>query len=412
MAEATTPTPFEGETAINSQSGYARELLTKVVGSTPSIGQNKEIRSALNALGELVTRQGHVNIPTTSTTHSLINRSLSEVDAGKLERPPWPVVKEMLERATKYPTMAFAVIFPFFKMRNLFEIFEEGYEDPGHCDAPRRILAYGVGYNLFTVFSTMPWSGALDTSNLRRYAVMCKYHMEVAVSQLDVFIPASYENVMALVLGAACAIEMCKPSLAWVLTTMAAGTSQIMGYHRYQTFQNDKEEERNSKIHLFWMIYMFDKQLSLRLGRASVIQDWDMSLPLITSTPTPAAMALGANQMITYWIKVAKVQGQTYEKLFSPAAFLTSPEARTRTAIDLVNAMNQAWYERGEASAMDVSPLTIGEDLSKRRKIALASPNDTEVPSKRKRLGQPPFGASLPPDEYIQGMIDLDSRGC
>lgn len=236
-----------------------------------------------------------------------------------------------------------------------------------------------------------------------------KYHMEVAISQLDVFIPASYENVMALILGAACAIEMCKPSLAWVLTAMAAGTSQNLGYHRYQTFQDDEEEERNSKIHLFWMIYMFDKQLSLRLGRASVIQDWDMSLPLITATPTPAAMALGASQMMTYWIKVAKVQGQTYEKLFSPGAFRNSPEVRVTTAIELIKAMNQAWFERGEASLLDFTPLTTGDDLSKRRK-AMASPNDTEVPSKRKRFVQQPFGTSLPPDEYIQGMVILACR--
>jgi hypothetical protein len=84
---------------------------------------------------------------------------------------------------------------------------------------------------------------------------------------------------MALLLGAACAIEMCKPSLAWALTTMAAGQSQELGYHRYQTFQNDDDEERISKVHLFWMIYMFDKQLSLRLGRASVIQDTYPSSP-------------------------------------------------------------------------------------------------------------------------------------
>ncbi|KAF2629040.1 hypothetical protein BU25DRAFT_457294 [Macroventuria anomochaeta] len=406
ITESTTPAPFEGETAINSQSGYARELLTKVVGSTPSIGQNEEIKSALSALGDIVTHQGHVTVPTASTTNSLINRALSDVDPGKLERPPWPAVKEMLERALEYPTMAFAVIFPFLKMRNLFEIFENAYQDPAHCGAPRRILAYGVGYNLFTEFSAMPWCTGLDQNQLRGYATMCKYHMEVAISQLDVFIPASYENVMALILGAACAIEMCKPSLAWVLTAMAAGQSQNLGYHRYQTFQNDEEEERNSKVHLFWMIYMFDKQLSLRLGRASVIQDWDMSLPLITSTPTPAAMALGASQMMAYWIKVAKVQGQTYEKLFSPAAFLRSPEERTRTAIELVNAMNKAWYERGEASIMDFTPLTTGEDLTKRRKIAMASPNDTELPSKRKRFVQQPFGISLPPGEYIQGSFE------
>ncbi|KAF3052369.1 hypothetical protein E8E11_011025 [Didymella keratinophila] len=404
--DATTPAPFEGETAINSQSGYARALLTKVVGDTPSIGQNAEIKSALSALGDIVKGQEHITVSTTSTTNSLINRALQDLDPGKLERPPWPAVKEMLERALKYPTMAFAVIFPFLKMRNLFEIFEDAYTDPSQCPAPRRILAYGVGYNLFTEFSALSWCNGLDQNALRGYATKCKYHLEVAISQLDVFIPASYENIMALVLGAACAIEMCKPSLAWVLTAMAAGQSQNLGYHRYQTFQNDEEEERNSKVHLFWIIYMFDKQLSLRLGRASVIQDWDMSLPLITSTPTPAAMALGASQMMAYWIKLAKVQGQTYEKLFSPAAFLKNPEERIRTSMNLINAMNQAWYERGEASVMDFTPLTTGQGFSKRRKAAMASPNDTELPSKRKRFVQQPFGTSLPPEEYIQGSFE------
>jgi hypothetical protein len=235
--------------------------------------------------------------------------------------------------------------------------------------------------------------------------------MEVAISQLDLFIPASYENVMALCLGAACAIEMCKPSLAWVLTAMAAGISQNLGYHRFQTFQNDEEEERNSKIHLFWLIYMFDKQLSLRLGRASVIQDWDMSLPAITPTPTQDERTIKPSQIISYWTKIAKVQGQTYEKLFSPAAFLRSPEERTRTAIELVNAMNQAWYERGETSLLDFTSFNSAEDLTKRRKVAMASPNDTELPSKRKRFVPQSLGTSLPPDQYIQGMTICKPSG-
>jgi hypothetical protein len=63
--------------------------------------------------------------------------------------------------------MAFAIIFPFLKMRNLFEIFENAYHDPGHCESPRRILAYGIGYNLFTEFSVMPW-GTMSSELLRR----------------------------------------------------------------------------------------------------------------------------------------------------------------------------------------------------------------------------------------------------
>lgn len=95
MIEATTPAPFEGETTINSQSDYAREYLARVVGSTPSIGQNAEIKSALIALGELATQQG----PNTASAVPLVNRSLRELDPEKLDRPPWDTVSHVLDKA-------------------------------------------------------------------------------------------------------------------------------------------------------------------------------------------------------------------------------------------------------------------------------------------------------------------------
>jgi hypothetical protein len=96
LDEAATPAPFEGETTINSQSDYARQLLTKVVGSTPSIEQNAEVKSALHALNELVPRPGQA---APSANHSLINRSLADIDPEKLAKPPWDVVSSMVDEA-------------------------------------------------------------------------------------------------------------------------------------------------------------------------------------------------------------------------------------------------------------------------------------------------------------------------
>jgi hypothetical protein len=150
---------------------------------------------------------------------------------------------------------------------------------------------------------------------------------------------------MALLLGSSYAIEMCKPSLCngknlcartvcktytdfvhltLVMMSAAAGLCQSLGFHRYSSMKDDSEEDRNCKIHVFWMIYMFDKTMSLRLGRASIIQDFDIELPFLEGG------ASQGREMLAYWVKVARVQGQTYEKLFSPAAFLRSPEERTR----------------------------------------------------------------------------------
>jgi hypothetical protein len=77
-----------------------RELLAKAVGSTPSIEQNAEVKSALTALNELVTRQGEIAAPSASNMHTLINRSLADVDPEKLPKPPWDVINDLIARAT------------------------------------------------------------------------------------------------------------------------------------------------------------------------------------------------------------------------------------------------------------------------------------------------------------------------
>lgn len=94
--EAFTPAPFEGETAINSQSDYARELLTQAIGNTPSMEQNAEIKSALTALKELVSQQGQA----ATSSNPLINRSFADHDPSKLEQPPWEEVSNALDKAS------------------------------------------------------------------------------------------------------------------------------------------------------------------------------------------------------------------------------------------------------------------------------------------------------------------------
>jgi hypothetical protein len=96
---AATPAPFEGETAINSQSDYAREMLAQVVGTTPSIGQNAELKFALSALGELVSKKNQVSTSPATGGNTLVSRSLVETDAGKLEHPPWEIIKGAIDRA-------------------------------------------------------------------------------------------------------------------------------------------------------------------------------------------------------------------------------------------------------------------------------------------------------------------------
>lgn len=97
-AESTTPTPFEGETGMNRQSDYVRELLVQVVGQTPSMDQNIEVKAALTALEELVTPSNHGDISPKLDTQQLADRSIPRTDSAKLEQPPWSVVKVAMDK--------------------------------------------------------------------------------------------------------------------------------------------------------------------------------------------------------------------------------------------------------------------------------------------------------------------------
>jgi hypothetical protein len=170
--------------------------------------------------------------------------------------------------------------------------------------------------------------------------------------------------------GTACAVEMCKPLLAWVLVSNAAERCQELGYHRFEAMKDDSEEQQRSKIHLFWMIYMFDKQLSLRLGRASQLQDWDMSLHLFIAKGA-SVNGFEGGDMLLYWAKVARIQGQIYERLYSPGAFSKTSTKRSQIADALMKALHTAWREKSATSVVNITN-------------PLDSPA-TDVPCKRKR---------------------------
>lgn len=72
-------------------------------------------------------------------------------------------------------------------------------------------------------------------------------------------------------------------------------------------------------------MYFVDKSLSLRLGRPSNIQDYDVTVPY----PSSSSKIHGA--LMSYfclWVIVSSIQGKTYEQLYSPEAILQPASVR------------------------------------------------------------------------------------
>ncbi|GIJ90968.1 hypothetical protein Asppvi_009933 [Aspergillus pseudoviridinutans] len=108
----------------------------------------------------------------------------------------------------------------------------------------------------------------------------------------------------------------------------------------------DSPDSRESKLHLFWSIYILDKALSLRLGRTSAMPDHDISLPHKPSTghvPDPWI------SIFLRWIDVAKIQGEVYDRLFSPAALSEPARERASHAGRLASKMQQIIAESSKA---------------------------------------------------------------
>lgn len=175
-----------------------------------------------------------------------------------------------------------------------------------------------------------------EREDLERYIPILQGNLETALANLPFHLPLTASMISALLLGAFHAIEISKPSLSWTLICKASELCQTLGYHRASTMKNDDPREAERKQFLFWNVYFIDKSLSLRLGRASTIQDWDITVPIpdaekVDDSPLSAFAAL--------WVTTARCQGQIYEMLYSPDSINQPEDVRRYRVQTLVNTM-------------------------------------------------------------------------
>jgi hypothetical protein len=90
-------------------------------------------------------------------------------------------------------------------------------------------------------------------------------------------------------------------------------------------------DDAKYKQFLFWIVYTMDKSLSLRLGRSSTIQDYDVTLPDPHSIPHQNPIT----SFFDLWVIVSRLQGQIYELLYCPAA-IAQPEPVRRSRVELL----------------------------------------------------------------------------
>lgn len=136
---------------------------------------------------------------------------------------------------------------------------------------------------------------------------------------------------------------------------MAIHMCQTLGYHRLSSMEGDPIETQRKKQILFWSAYATLSLMSLRLGRASVIQQYDISLPPVAETFAHLGFW---GHLYTIWTKQAGIQYKIYTLLYSPAALSQLESERVSHAHTLVNEMNKEIIEPVEVSRCSSSAQT------------------------------------------------------
>ncbi len=115
--------------------------------------------------------------------------------------------------------------------------------------------------------------------------------------------------------------------------------AQAIGLHRRSDpaqFRDRGEYEERKWV--FWNLYVLDKTLALAFGRTIFMPDFDIDVEL------PAESDEINSEMVLAWTSLAKIQSQTYERLYSASSLTAGPEQRHAAALGLSKDL-QHWME-------------------------------------------------------------------
>ncbi|PCD26305.1 hypothetical protein AU210_012735 [Fusarium oxysporum f. sp. radicis-cucumerinum] len=254
-----------------------------------------------------------------------VAKQVTRPSLPKCELPPIEEVVELIRTAKDHhssnPLNTVTWVSDFFPLESFSYMCLRVYfsEDASECD---RIIA---NYGLLELFTARSQLETEDPGQSQQYALMCRANLESALADLPLYLPATAEMAVALLLGAIHTMQISKPLLAFSLSSKALELCQTLGYHQLSPSQDGTvSDDVKTKQLLFWMTYLMEKSLSLRVGRSSATQDWDITTPMLSLHEGPSSL----DASVALWIDTARCQGNIYKQLYSPEALAQPPDVR------------------------------------------------------------------------------------
>ncbi|KAH7120309.1 hypothetical protein B0J13DRAFT_649065 [Dactylonectria estremocensis] len=325
----------EGESSFTAQSAFASEFLHNAVRDVSFQGSDRnmsEIMDSLHCIISTLKRQ----TSETEMSYPLARETPCPSLRGSA-LPPIEITVALIRSAKSW-------IYDFFPLEYLSDICLRIYFSKDFSVADFIIANAG----LQQLFREHSQSTSDDKTKSLEHLHMCRTNLETALINLPLHLPGTSSMIAALLLGAFHAIEISKPSLAWTLSSKASELCQTLGYHRIPSIETSNvSSNMRYEQFLFWSIYFIDKSLSLRLGRASTIQNWDITTPVLSVHDSRSPLAAS----VTMWVNTARCQGNVYEHLYSPESISQPDEIRESRVRALSNDLQEISRTACEISA-------------------------------------------------------------
>ncbi|KAM5510060.1 fungal specific transcription factor domain-containing protein [Fusarium oxysporum f. sp. phaseoli] len=319
-ATNTTAVPVSSDRILARQRTSASEFLENALREHSPRDISTEMQSALSNLRQIVELQN------SQSNHNGLDFPLAQqIPQGGLAKMPMPPLKIVV---TLWSYLQASPPTVFISLCSLV-----GIDDfPGLC----RVVYFpsndfsetkftAVNLCLYYMFSERDaLMSQADCKDFRSYIHMCQANAETSLSNLKVFSITTADSLVALILGTIYAIDHSRPTVAWALNCAAA---QIVQSPSSQEASNAQDRANLGHARApdimskaLWHVYTMDRALSLRLGRAPILHDWDVVLP----SETHFRDVVGFAGMPTIWFQLATLQGKIYRYLYSTSA-LASP---------------------------------------------------------------------------------------
>ncbi|KAI1772017.1 hypothetical protein F4818DRAFT_427378 [Hypoxylon cercidicola] len=321
---------FQGNSSVTAHAAFAGQFVEDAVTRYTSLeSAHPNMRVAMSSLQQLLRMQSQHS--TASETHLAHAKPLGPDGLSRLPMAPLTAVVEVLRELKERKPVTFTLICAFDGVDYFTEQCKKVYFPTENFNQATFVSVNAGLYYLFQEKTALAvQAGDMESAATHRtHCDMCRDNLETALANLTLLMPPRKETVESLIMAASYATEISKPSLAWQLNAAACQVCLALGYHRKDFLPGETEDMRNRRAVRFWLVYIFDKALALRFGRSSNLQDYDITLPRRLG---PLGEFDEHCETIQGWVRHAEVQGETYEKLYSPIALLKPVEQRVQSA--------------------------------------------------------------------------------